>query len=478
MVPGAAMHVMSQRSTLGQIVVDTCQEVITEVFEKMRTYANIPYTSNVDNFDFKPPYFALHLFRCIGPSASWEERMTFVEFMRHFLVVSMLSGDKEARQRGTLIQDLARSNRVLFLEALEQHDGKNGGPNLAKKMGSNRGFLSLHRSRKSAEHAEQEGKEYNEDTKMISIAKAIELEPRIANLPMANSLFAVHRKNDYTANSAVFVKNLVKQIKERGIEYRCGNKGKVQAITSRSNPKGIPDSDTRVLATSAADSRFKISTLNGSSEDFDFVVLAAGVNTPLLAKTIQAENASKSLFSPSFCPTYPLRGYSLTVYTNHAEQDSNTGKITGRSGNLLNTPISIDDMYCSSVGVNMARMAGFGELVGYRRKAKDVPSLAPKIMTRYTQKLFPESDAMEEHALQCFRPMTPDDIPLVGEVQSVPGLYLHTGHGTLGWTLCLATAECVAQSIWDNLTGNQNSMYQLPGNIKIEKAKLSPNRFQ
>lgn len=351
MVPGAAMHVMSQRSTLGQILVDTCQEVVTECFEKIRTYANISYTSNVDNFEVKPPYFALHLFRCIGPSASWEERMTFVEFMRHFLVFSLFSGEKEARQRGTLIQDLARSNRVLFLEALKQQDGANGGPDLSKKIGTNKGFLSLHRSRKSAEHAEQEGKEYNEATEMIPISKAIELEPRIANLPMANNLFAVHRKNDYTANSAVFVKDLVKQIKGRGIQYRCGNEGKVQMISSYGVQKSTTNSDTQVIATSVVGSRFKVKTSTGSSEDFDFVVLAAGVNTPLLAKTIQTENAIKSLLNRSFCPTYPLRGYSLTVYTNHTEQGGDSRKDNiGRGRNLLNTPISIDDMYCSSVG--------------------------------------------------------------------------------------------------------------------------------
>jgi len=125
----------------------------------------------------------------------------------------------------------------------------------------------------------------------------------------------------------------------------------------------------------------------------------------------------------------------------------------------------------------MARFAGFGELVGYREKTKDVPSHAPKVLGRYAKALFPESDATEEHALQCFRPMSPDDIPLVGNVGSIPGLYLHTGHGTLGWTLCLATAECVAQAISDDLAGREDDMYKLPGSIEIQRAKLSPDRF-
>ena len=216
--------------------------------------------------------------------------------------------------------------------------------------------------------------------------------------------------------------------------------------------------------------RFKITTKDGITHDFEHVVLAAGVNTPLIARRLSIGE---------YCPTYPLRGYSMTVYTNHTHEKDGTGRLKkGMSANLLNKPISVDDMYCSSVGANMARIAGFGELVGYRDKAIDVPSLAPNVMARYGRTLFPESNAAEENALQCFRPMSPDDIPLVGEVPTLPGLYLHTGHGTLGWTLCLATSECVAQALCDNIKGKgKQSTYTLPGNITIDRAILSPDRF-
>ena len=293
MVPGAAMHIMSQRSTLKQIFVDTCQETITQVLEKIRP--------NPNPFDVKPPYFALHLYRCIGPSASWDERMTFLEFMRHFLVISMLSGEKEAHERGILIQELARSNRLLFLESFEQM-----GTDLYEKMGTNKGFLSLHRTRQAALHAEQEGKEYNEGSEMIPIEHAIELEPRISNLPI-QKLFAVHRKNDYTANSAIFVQELLKSIKALGIEYKCGTRGMIQGIVTQDSNKVSTGKDCAVLATSARDSRFKITTEDGTLHKFDYVILASGVNTPLLARKIGVEKSSL-FFKPSICPTYPLRG--------------------------------------------------------------------------------------------------------------------------------------------------------------------------
>ena len=98
-------------------------------------------------------------------------------------------------------------------------------------------------------------------------------------------------------------------------------------------------------------------------------------------------------------------------------------------------------------------------------------------MARYCRTIFPESDVKEDHALQCFRPIIPDDLPLVGEVCSVPGLYLHTGHGTLGWTMCLATAECIAQAICNSMAGRKTDTYQLPGGVQMSSATLSPNRF-
>lgn len=270
------------------------------------------------------------------------------------------------------------------------------------------------------------------------------------------------------------MQDLIKKVKRRGVEYRCGDIGMIEDISKvkQEQVQKSMGSPGKVLATAAVQQKpaFNIVCKDGSSHDFDYVVLAAGVNTPMLARKLSVGES---------CPTYPLRGYSLTIYTNHSNDKDGNGRVeSGRSANLLNMPISIDDMYCSSVGVNMARMAGFGELVGYRDKAVDVSSLAPRVLSRYAKTIFPESTVTEETALQCFRPCSPDDIPIVGEVHSVPGLFMHTGHGTLGWTLCLATSECLAQALHDDINGNDtNSTYHLPGDITVDRSLLSPSRF-
>lgn len=46
-----------------------------------------------------------------------------------------------------------------------------------------------------------------------------------------------------------------------------------------------------------------------------------------------------------------------------------------------------------------------------------------------------------------WRPMTPDDLPIVGPVESWPGLWLATGHGMLGVTLSAVTGEIIAAQL-------------------------------
>ena len=42
--------------------------------------------------------------------------------------------------------------------------------------------------------------------------------------------------------------------------------------------------------------------------------------------------------------------------------------------------------------------------------------------------------------------MTPDGTPVIGATK-VPGLYLNTGHGTLGWTMACGSARVLADMI-------------------------------
>ena len=452
LVPGVAMHVMSKRSTLIEIAEDTIKEWLMLKLEALKGFvsASLVPIKKVDDFSVVPPYFAFHPLKCLGPTATMEERWTFLTFFRHFVVTSLLSGEKEAHERGLFIFQLAKANREILRRDIAEID------TLPEKIGLGNGFMSLHRTKAKAEIAAKEATEHGETSQTLTWEEATELEPRIKNLPI-EALYATHRPNDNTANCATYIREIIRECEEDlGITYMRDEGSKV-ADVFRLQPLDVP--------------KFRVTRADGSFSDYDYVVLAAGIRTPLIAR---------KLGIGASCPTYPLRGFSLTLYTDatRSDEEMKTLKAQGKSTNLLNRPISIDAMYCSSVGPNMARIAGFGELVGYGDKVKDVPSVGPRVMTRYARSLFPEAKIADDQAIQCFRPLSPDDLPLVGEVDSIPGLFLHTGHGTLGWTMSLATGQCVAQAVRDRVNNVQAEKdFVLEDGSRIDRGVLSPNRF-
>jgi glycine/D-amino acid oxidase-like deaminating enzyme len=346
---------------------------------------------------------------------------------------------------------LAKANRVAYLAAVQDNAKLQAG------TGHSKGFLSVHRSLAKAKCAVAESKDHGEEAVLLDWDQALAAEPRLRNLPMKDQLYVVQRPNDYTASCEAFVRHWIDESSSMGVQYLSAKVDRLQVVeTSKSEKK-----------------TFRVTIADKSVQEFDLLILAGGVRTPLMAAQLGVG---------AYCPTYPLRGFSLSLFApTHDQTAAKTKKKSGDTfGNLSFQPFSIDSMYCSSVSPTMARLAGYGEFAGYREKAESVPSAGPAVLVRYARRVFPEAwNARVEEALPCFRPQSPDDIPLVGEVPSMPGLFLHTGHGTLGWTTGLATGNCVAQAVADRIEGrtSQDGVFTLADNTQIERKRLSPGRF-
>ena len=77
------------------------------------------------------------------------------------------------------------------------------------------------------------------------------------------------------------------------------------------------------------------------------------------------------------------------------------------------------------------RIAGTAELNGY---AMELNPLRCEAIVRRTLEIFPGMSRPElARYWTGLRPATPGNVPYIG-ASSVAGLYLNTGHGTLGWT--------------------------------------------
>lgn len=129
---------------------------------------------------------------------------------------------------------------------------------------------------------------------------------------------------------------------------------------------------------------------------------------------------------------YPVRGYSVTLQPGSAA-----------------SKVSLTDLehkiVFSRLGDNM-RIAGFADFVGFDTRND---SARIRCLLAVAKKIAPEiADYETPSSLDWggFRPMTPNSRPLVG-ASKLPGLFLNTGHGMLGWTMACSTADDVAKAV-------------------------------
>ncbi len=159
--------------------------------------------------------------------------------------------------------------------------------------------------------------------------------------------------------------------------------------------------------------------LDSGEVQADAFVLAAGTGSVALARDLGLK-----------LPVYPLKGYSITVPVQAA-----TASATPR--------VSITDLARKVVFARLGdrlRVAGMAELVGHDRSV-DPARIAS--LTATTRDVFPQLNLSGDlRAWAGLRPATPRGLPLIGRVDKAPAnLWLNTGHGALGLTLAMGSAD-------------------------------------
>ncbi|WP_429170623.1 D-amino acid dehydrogenase [Aeromonas rivipollensis] len=131
-------------------------------------------------------------------------------------------------------------------------------------------------------------------------------------------------------------------------------------------------------------------------------------------------------------PVYPVKGYSLTL------------PMTDAAGAPRSTVL--DETYKVAITRfdERIRVGGMAELSGFNL------ALNPRrhdTLAMVVRDLFPEGGDLEQASFWTgLRPMTPDGTPLVGP-SPIPGLWLNTGHGTLGWTMAAGSGQLLSDLI-------------------------------
>lgn len=240
---------------------------------------------------------------------------------------------------------------------------------------------------------------------------AVEPALKSASAPICGGL---RLPNDETGDCHLFTRRLAQLAATQGMTLRSACT--VQSLVSDGQSiTGVNVLHKRHGTQGDADASGSVEQLNA-----DVVVLAAG-------------SYSRDLLLPLGLdiPVYPVKGYSLTMPLSDATLApqstvlDETYKIAlTRLGDRLR------------VG-GMAELAGFDTRLNPRRRAT---------LEKVTRELFPGGDLSQAQFWTGLRPMTPDGTPLVGATP-LQGLYLNTGHGTLGWTMACGSAQLLADVI-------------------------------
>ena len=151
-------------------------------------------------------------------------------------------------------------------------------------------------------------------------------------------------------------------------------------------------------------------------------VLALGSHSDPIARTLGFR-----------LPVYPLKGYSITLDTDHAPGAAPRVNVTDAARKVVFARIG-----------HRLRVAGMAELVGHDTR---IPPARIQSLRDAAESLFPTCTAGSAlHPWSGMRPATPTGVPLVGRhVASPENLLINTGHGALGFTLAFGTAAQVAE---------------------------------
>ena len=157
--------------------------------------------------------------------------------------------------------------------------------------------------------------------------------------------------------------------------------------------------------------------------DADAVVVALGSYSPQLLRPLGIR-----------IPVYPVKGYSLTLPIADASRAPES--------------TVMDETYKIAITRlgDRIRVGGTAEIAGYDLKLR--PSRRAALEHSVTD-LFGGGGHVDRATFWCgLRPMTPDGPPIIGRAGPA-GLFLNTGHGTLGWTMACGSGRVLADLVSD-----------------------------
>ena len=242
------------------------------------------------------------------------------------------------------------------------------------------------------------------ERRVIDADEVLRIEPALAPI-RAQLAGATYTSADESGDAQLFTANLAKRCEALGVRFRYGVR--VQRLHAEGG---------RMASVEIADEQGGY-----QFESADAYVLALGSYSRAIAQSVGVR-----------LDVYPAKGYSATLPVLDPAR-APTVSLT-------------DDEYkvvFSRFGDRL-RVAGTAEFNGYSTELNRVRCDA---LIARTMEVFPGVSRPELASYWTgLRPATPGNVPYIGR-SAVPGLYLNTGHGTLGWTHGCGSGRAIADII-------------------------------
>ncbi|MCH9829198.1 MAG: D-amino acid dehydrogenase [Gammaproteobacteria bacterium] len=242
------------------------------------------------------------------------------------------------------------------------------------------------------------------ERRSIDVDEVLRIEPALAAI-RSQLVGATYTSADESGDVHLFTTRLAERCEKRGVRFRYGVR-----ITRLTEERG------RLSGVEYADETGAYQTATA-----DAYVLALGSFSRELARTVGVK-----------LDIYPVKGYSLTLPILDPERAPSVS-ITDEEHKIV----------FSRLG-DRIRVAGTAEFNGYSMELNQVRCQA---LLKRTLQVFP---GMSQPELGSYwtglRPSTPSNLPYIGPSR-VRGLYLNTGHGTLGWTHGCGSGQALADII-------------------------------
>lgn len=235
---------------------------------------------------------------------------------------------------------------------------------------------------------------------VTSAAECIALEPALSACE-ARLFGGLHGQDDESGDAHLFTERLAGRLAAAGVRFAYATE--VETIDTQ---------DAQVTGV-------QLRARNAVSQmACDAIVVCAGPWSTRLLKPLGVQ-----------LPIYPVKGYSVTLPV-----------VDERRAPHVSLTDETRRIVCSRLGDRL-RVAGTAELNGFDMAPNAARTAA---LLRWVEDYLPgAADTAAGEAWNGLRPATPNNLPLIGATR-IKGLWLNTGHGTLGWTLACGSGAALA----------------------------------